>query len=145
MDGPDPSAKVCLWGEGYHYSVHSDKECRKWSSFLQTSAMRTLRPLGQPQEAVQMRMDQTCHIRRLNSQWAQWYTPVTPAPGTLRQDYYEFKISLGYMSKSCLQKSKTNQTRTNTRHLGLEGRLRLSSKLFLQCGSSIHIRRLKTV
>lgn len=76
--------------------------------------MRTLEPLGQPQEAVQMRMDRTCHIRRLNSQWAQWYIPVTPAPGTLRQeDYYEFKISLGYMSKSVFKNPKpTKQEQT---------------------------------
>lgn len=91
------------------------------------SCFLTPGPPGQPQEAVQMRMDQTCHIRRLNSQW---HTPVISVPGTLRQeDCYEFKISLGYMSKSCLQKSKTNQPRTNTRKLGPEGGLSLNSKL----------------
>lgn len=97
------------------------------------SCLLTLGRPGQTQEAVRMRMDQTRHTRRLNSRWAQWQTPGIPAPGTLKQDdCFEFKISLGYMSKSCLQKPKTHQTRTNTRKLGLGRRLRWSSKLFLQ-------------
>jgi len=92
------------------------------------SCLLTLGPPGQTQEAVRMRMDQTRRIRR-----AQWQTPGIPAPGTLKQDdCFEFKISLGYMSKSCLQKPKTNQTRTNTRKLGLGRRLRWGSKLFSQ-------------
>jgi hypothetical protein len=38
-----------------------------------------------------------------------WYISVIPTLKRLRQEDLEFKVSLGYVARSCLKKTKTSQ------------------------------------
>jgi hypothetical protein len=44
---------------------------------------------------------------------AWWCTPVTSALGRLRQENCEFKASLGYIVRPCLQKKKKQKKQTH--------------------------------
>jgi hypothetical protein len=41
--------------------------------------------------------------------WVWWFTPVIPALRRLRQDNHEFKVILGYVTRSCLKKEEEEE------------------------------------